>query len=147
MSRGGHLRHPITARLVALIAETGLTQEAAAERIGVDQATLQRWLAGTRLPAVPQIEKLCRSLGVSGHYLITGEGPAAAPGRDSRADLAVRVVREELRRRVLGAVEVALATPAPDVPAEDASAAADLDTEARESEKGAPGKGKRHSAG
>lgn len=98
---------------------SGLTQDEAADRIGVDQTTLQRWLKGTRLPAAPQIEKVCRAFGVSGHFLLTGEGPEYAPGKGSGSELAIGAVKEDLRRKVLSAVEAALADPAPTVESPD----------------------------
>lgn len=60
------------------------TQAEFARLIGTKQTTVQPWLASEGRQTTPDGESLGRiavALGVSGHWLLTGEGPIEAPDR------------------------------------------------------------------
>ena len=48
--------------------------KAFAKRAGVNGPQLSRWLSGSREPSVANLRKMVRALGISGHWLLTGEG-------------------------------------------------------------------------
>ena len=48
--------------------------KAFARRAGVNQPQLSRWLSGSREPGAANLRKLVSALGISGHWLLTGEG-------------------------------------------------------------------------
>lgn len=65
-------------RLVLAIERSGLTKAEIAGTVGVRPATLSAWIAegdGFSVPAGEQLLQLPEVLGVSGHWLLTGEGP------------------------------------------------------------------------
>ena len=45
-----------------------------ARRVGVNEPQLSRWLSGSREPGAAHLRKLVSALGISGHWLLTGEG-------------------------------------------------------------------------
>ena len=54
----------------------GVTQTELGKRIGVRQATVSQWLSRTN-PSEPKADQLVRlpeSLGINGHWLLTGRG-------------------------------------------------------------------------
>ncbi len=48
--------------------------KAFAKRAGVNGPQLSRWLSGSREPGAANLRKLINALGISGHWLLTGEG-------------------------------------------------------------------------
>lgn len=52
--------------------EVGLTQERLAEAFDMTPAGMQKWLAGTRQPALEDIDRIAAALGVPGAYLTHG---------------------------------------------------------------------------
>ena len=56
-----------------------LTQKALAERVGVTQAAVSRWLRQNRLPYQRHLNKICAVLGVHYQWLKTGEGEKWLP--------------------------------------------------------------------
>ena len=48
--------------------------KAFARRAGVNEPQLSRWLSGSREPGAANLRKLVSALGISGHWLLTGEG-------------------------------------------------------------------------
>ena len=61
-----------TDRLLSCRQKSGLTQQKAAELIGVTQPAYQRYEAGTRVPSVQTIKEMARVFATSVDYL-TGE--------------------------------------------------------------------------
>ena len=49
-------------------------RKAFAKRAGVSEPELSRWLSGAREPVAAHLRKLVSALGISGHWLLTGEG-------------------------------------------------------------------------
>ncbi len=49
-------------------------RKAFAKRAGVTESQLSRWLSGSREPGAAHLRKLVSALGISGHWLLTGEG-------------------------------------------------------------------------
>lgn len=69
----------LLARLELAKEARGLDQKGLADAAGVSQANVSRWLAGKALPGADVLVRLPEALGVSGHWLLTGQGPMAAP--------------------------------------------------------------------
>jgi transcriptional regulator with XRE-family HTH domain len=59
--------------LKALRKRKGMTQVELAEKIGVEQATIQRWEAGKREPDIAALHKIASVLGVSAGSLVNGD--------------------------------------------------------------------------
>lgn len=54
----------------------GVNREALAELLGYkSKSTLSKWASGSQVPAAENLMRLPATLGVSGHWLLTGEGP------------------------------------------------------------------------
>lgn len=54
--------------------ESGLTQTAFGERIGVKGNTVTGWETGIRAPSDAVVNSICREFNVNEHWLRTGEG-------------------------------------------------------------------------
>ncbi len=67
-----------TERLMSIRKENGLTQEEAANRIGITQPAYQRYEAGTRTPSYPVIKEMARAFKTSVDYL-TGKSVPPVP--------------------------------------------------------------------
>jgi DNA-binding XRE family transcriptional regulator len=50
----------------------GLSQQALAAKVGIDQAMVARWEAGRNLPRLPALRRLAAALGISVDTLIAG---------------------------------------------------------------------------
>jgi transcriptional regulator with XRE-family HTH domain len=94
------------------IVQTAAEKKAACAKLNIDSGMLSRWLSGERDPEADNLAKIPEALGVSGHWLLTGEGPREAPGeavigpyRQARIEAVV-----EVRRLVLEAVAAVLPT-------------------------------------
>ena len=61
----------------------GMSQEMAAELVGVSRQAVSKWESGQTVPDAVTVAKLCRALNVSADYIILGkepeEGASAAP--------------------------------------------------------------------
>lgn len=79
------------ARLEALRVKRGLTQKAVADLLETGQGTVQPWFKGEKLPSAEMMLRLPAALGVSGHYLLTGEMPIEPPGEVAESDHVSRV--------------------------------------------------------
>lgn len=66
-------------RLREAIDARGITQAELARRLGVSAATISEWLTRGRVPSVEAVLFLPSALGVSGHWLLSGEGPRDLP--------------------------------------------------------------------
>lgn len=117
-------------RLKAALKRAGLNQDGFAEKLGAGQSTVNAWLRGRSLPEGKYLVQMPRMLGVSGHWLLTGEPPETVSGQGG--ELAVAAVKEELRRRVLEAVEAALAAPSTSGGSTESELGASVETPAKE---------------
>lgn len=63
-----------------VLRETTLTQAEIADQVGVSQASVSEWRRGVSLPSAEKLAQLTMVLGVSGHWLLTGEGPVEPAG-------------------------------------------------------------------
>lgn len=79
-------------RIRAARADTGLSQRALAERLGVSAAAVAQWELGTGLPATERLGMLAETLDVSADWLL-GKGEKAS-GTSRRASDDVRLVEE-----------------------------------------------------
>lgn len=66
------IQSPFAKNLKAILAERGLSQKAAAEVANVTAATLNDWLAGSNPSDHLAVQRLCRALGCSFEWLLTG---------------------------------------------------------------------------
>ena len=57
-------------RILALRTERGLTQEEAAEKLGVSNKAFSKWETGANLPDVPTVAKLAEFFGVTTDSLL-----------------------------------------------------------------------------
>jgi transcriptional regulator with XRE-family HTH domain len=79
-------------RLRIALAADERTQGEIAQAADVPPDQLSRWKGGNVMPEIESVIRLVRALGVSGHWLLTGEGPMD------------RVGDEALRLQVIGRV-------------------------------------------
>jgi transcriptional regulator with XRE-family HTH domain len=63
--------------LAALRKKRGLSQQALADMVGVEQPTIQRWEKGKRLPDLDSLQDLAKALGVTPGSLLDGTAAAA----------------------------------------------------------------------
>lgn len=73
-----------------------------AKALGVPHATALKWRTGS-VPGGDLLAKLPEVLGVSGHWLLTGEGPIEPPGVPVEWEALRRAVAAEEREAVLAA--------------------------------------------
>lgn len=66
------IQSPFAKNLKLILTERGISQKAAAEIAGVTPATLNDWLAGSVPNDHLAVQKLCRALGCSFEWLLTG---------------------------------------------------------------------------
>ncbi|MGE3683033.1 MAG: helix-turn-helix domain-containing protein [Bdellovibrionales bacterium] len=66
------IQSPFAKNLKAILNERGLSQKAAAEVANVTPATLNDWLAGSNPSDHIAVQRLCRALGCSFEWLLTG---------------------------------------------------------------------------
>lgn len=95
------IRHIMPMRHLERLAEIrkskGLTQAALAERLGVEQPTVQRWEAGKREPDLTQLMELAAALGVEPSALIDPDiAVAAGPTLFVKGEVAAGVWRSAL---------------------------------------------------
>jgi transcriptional regulator with XRE-family HTH domain len=113
-------------RLREALERAGIGQAELAKSVGTGQGTVSAWLA-THRPDVPTARfflELPAALDVSGHWLLTGEGPMAPPTA-SEGDTYRRGVEEGLRQaRVRVAEALRPAPTGSDEVAEDRAAIA-----------------------
>jgi addiction module HigA family antidote len=72
-------------RLTRLLADLGLTQAVAAERVGVTPATINRICKGAGEMTADVARRLGLALGVRAGYLLFGEGQPTEDAADARA--------------------------------------------------------------
>jgi transcriptional regulator with XRE-family HTH domain len=104
--------HPIAARVFAVADALGWTVADIAKALGQPHATVLKWRNGAT-PGGDALSRLPAVLKVNGHWLLTGEGPMAAPG--ARPDLALEraaavagfasVVQETVSQAIRDAIE------------------------------------------
>lgn len=78
----------------------GLSQAQLAERVGVEQPTVQRWEKGTRLPDLEKLEGLAKALGTTPGALLDGgnELQALGPTLFVKGDVQAGLWREAVER-------------------------------------------------
>ncbi|HET7231082.1 MAG TPA: helix-turn-helix transcriptional regulator [Longimicrobium sp.] len=95
-------------RLRQVLDDRGMSQADLARELGVGVATVSEWFTRGRVPNGDVMLRLPAALGVSGHWLLTGQGPReydAAPQGDpylrGAGDAIARMVRavDEVARR------------------------------------------------
>jgi transcriptional regulator with XRE-family HTH domain len=64
-----------------LLAEHGWNQNVAAEKLGVSQANVSRWLAGEREPGLTAVIQIAQGLGVTVDELLGSSGTAKLKSR------------------------------------------------------------------
>lgn len=69
-------------RILAYLDERGINQVELGRLMGKGQTSVQPWVTGKSAPSADSLVKLCSALGISGHWLLTGEGPVEAPGTE-----------------------------------------------------------------
>lgn len=90
-------RVAVRKRLREAFERSGLNQEELARRCGASKAAVSDWFS-PRKDVVPDGEKMARlpaALGISGHFLLTGEG-ASVPGGDGSLKRAERAGAQEV---------------------------------------------------
>lgn len=92
-------------RVLKFIEDNKLNISALAEMIGTKQTTISGWRAG-KTPDAESLSRLPAALGVSGHWLLTGDGQMMAPGKKELEpyEQARIEVSADLRRQVQEAV-------------------------------------------
>ena len=70
VAKARKVKREIGARLSALAAQRGLSQEALASVLGADSSTVSRWICGRQTPSVEAVVKICVSLDVSPDWLL-----------------------------------------------------------------------------
>jgi transcriptional regulator with XRE-family HTH domain len=61
--------------------ELGLSQEQAAEKIGVCHPTYSKWVNGHSIPSIVNFKKICEAFGITEEFLSTpGDKKTAEPG-------------------------------------------------------------------
>ena len=72
------MQETLSERLFRLRNENNLTQEQAAEAVGISRVALTRYENGQRMPKMNIVDSLAKVYGVSVDYLMGREGPAHA---------------------------------------------------------------------
>lgn len=57
-------------RLKKVLAERGMMQKELAEKIGVNEMAISRYIHGGRIVSVPILVEICKALNVSADYLL-----------------------------------------------------------------------------
>ena len=65
--------NPLGSRISELLNKSGMTQRELAEKIGVTEVTLSRYITGKRTPKGPLIVKIAKALDVPVEHLIDFE--------------------------------------------------------------------------
>lgn len=89
-------------RIAALRRQTGLSQEALAEKVGVSRQAIGKWESGASLPGVENLQELAKALNVSCDELITGQSPRPSQpdGLEAVKELLAEKQRREKRRNL-----------------------------------------------
>lgn len=87
-----------------------LSQERLGELIGAEQGVVQRWVRNKTLPEGKYMVQLPGALGLSGHYLLTGQPPKEPPGEAAanQFDVAKGVMGGYVARRLAEVIEATL---------------------------------------
>lgn len=81
-------KRAFTRRLREAFKDSRLTQEELAEATGAGVGTVNGWIKDGAMPGAERLIRLPEALGVSGHWLLTGEEPKH-PAPPERATLAL----------------------------------------------------------
>ena len=100
-----HERSDISKRMMAVIREQGVTQADLVRSTGATSPTVTDWFNRGAVPDAEKLARVAKTLRISGHWLLTGNGPKGAPGEgDTASDLAfalgARAVLTELKRLI-----------------------------------------------
>lgn len=90
----------------------GLTQSELAEKVGVAAGSrVSEWENDRRQPSAPVLMALPGELGISGHWLLTGEGERIRESKALTSDTVVRAIRRMMSGEVPGEIVRMLASP------------------------------------
>ena len=89
------------------VALSGRPQTWLAGELGASQAAVSEWVRGVSAPDLEHLARLPGLLGVSGHWLLTGEGGTGLPGQPPQG-LAAAAAVDLARQQVLAVVRAAL---------------------------------------
>lgn len=101
----------MTRRLKSLVDDGFLSVADLAKGLGVSSGTVSNWLNGNRIMSGGFIALLPAATGLSGHWLLTEQGPIEQPGKEAIRpyEVAKAVAIEEVRERVMEALYAARA--------------------------------------
>ena len=81
--------------------EKGLTQRELANRVGVTEVSMSRYVNGARVPKGPIVVNIAKALGVSVEYLV---GTSSVKKRQTNADRIRNMSDEELAELITGSL-------------------------------------------
>ena len=81
--------------------EKGLTQRELANRVGVTEVSMSRYVNGARVPKGPIVVNIAKALGVSVDYLV---GTSSVKKRQTNADMIRNMSDEELVELITGSL-------------------------------------------
>lgn len=99
--------HPVARRVFAAMAERGIDKAALWRALDSTHQTVSKWEVGA-VPGGDLLAKLPEILKVSGHWLLTGEGPIEPPGEVPDAGRLQRVAAAAERGAILRVLRGAL---------------------------------------
>lgn len=104
-------RGEISARMLAVIRQQGLTQADCVRGTGATSPTVNDWFNHGAVPDAEKLGRLCRLTRTSAHWMITGIGPKQAPGEgetesDRAFAIGARTVLHELEQ-IVGKLKLA----------------------------------------
>ncbi len=109
------LMETLADRLKGLMRRRGLSP-ADLVKAGIDSGALSKWMGGKQEPGADSLRKLSSVLGISAHWLLTGEEPIELPGRAGADAEWIRreAIAQDLRRRLYAAIDAVLAMESPE---------------------------------
>lgn len=65
-----HKEKTFTEKISRLLKESGMSQKRLAEKVGVTEVSMSRYISGERVPKGPLIVKIAKELGTTAEYLM-----------------------------------------------------------------------------
>lgn len=78
------MRTTLGERLLLLRTREGITQGELAATLGLTHGQISRWERDKAVPSADQLAVMRAHFGVSGHWLLTGEGPVYPADQDAK---------------------------------------------------------------